>query len=186
MRVTFSAVLTLIAASAFAQAVNYSVYFDPPPAVANGTSMPVTPIRATENGNVHARVYGIMTDAGETKGNHAYKFTLRAFGPKGQVCETSTTEQPFGPRGASRRIAYFEAVYPAERPSGSLITRTRMLRYSLWAIAIEQIPSGQIQEDTYTQNNVSPPADGTCCKLIVDFPSNATLRCGNVPTLPIH
>src|SRR2546430_6802568 len=87
--------------------VDYSVYFDPQPQVSGGAQVATTPIRTTANGKMYERVYGIMYDVGETHGTHSYKYTLRAFGPGGLACETSTFVQPFGPKNSSRRIAYF-------------------------------------------------------------------------------
>jgi hypothetical protein len=161
--------------------VDYSVYFDPQPAVANGQQVPVTPIRTTANGKIIERVYGVMYDVGTGPGTHTYKYTLRAYGPNSTntACEVSTIVQPFGPIYARKKIAMFEAIYPGSHlgvvPKSPPSAATG--RYSLWVFGEEQL-AGQPRQDTSTGNNVYPPVDGGCCKLLVDVrPNVESIRC---------
>ncbi|HEY8133841.1 MAG TPA: hypothetical protein VII12_18320, partial [Thermoanaerobaculia bacterium] len=137
--------------------VDYSVYFDPQPAVANGQQVPVTPIRTTANGKSIERVYGVMYDVGTTPGTHTYKYTLRAYGPNSAntACEVSTIVQPFGPITARKKIAMFEAIYPGGHLGGVVPKSPPSAaagRYSLWVFGEEQL-AGQPRQDTSTGNN---------------------------------
>ena len=163
--------------------VDYSVYFDPQPKVTGGAQVATTPIRTTVNGKTYERVYGIMYDVGETHGTHAYKYTLRASGPGGPACETSTLVQPFGPKNSSRRIAYFEAVYPGGLSLIPLPKTPPPQLYTLVVDATERVPSGEAAQDTSTGNNTYP--NGACCKLIVAVRANVeAVHCGVVPRVP--
>jgi hypothetical protein len=176
--------LLFVAVAASAQLpVDYSVYFDPQPAVANGVQAPVTPIRTTGIGKVIERVYGIIYDVGQTPGTHTYKYVLKAQAPNSTTyaCQASAIVQPFGPRDARRRIAYFEAVYPMERlaPFPKQPPSKYAGRYSLWVYAEEQVPSGQTAQDTSTGNNSYPDPNGGCCKLLMDVrPNVEAIHCG--------
>ena len=179
-------ILLILAASAVAlfanPPVDYSVYFDPQPASPNGS--PVTPIRMVEKGKSIERVYGIMYDVGETTGSHSYKYTLRVSGNGGVLCESSAIVPPFGPKNTSRRIAYFEAVYPREKP-GLTFPKQSATRYNIVVSAIEQVPSGQTAQDAFPGNNTYP--NSSCCMEVVDVRSNVeSTRCGVMPLVIPH
>ena len=181
--VVFLGLLFVSVAASAQLPVDYSVYFDPQPAVVNGAPAPVTPIRTTANGKIIERVYGIMYDVGQGPGTHSYKYTLKAQGPNSGAiaCETSTIVQPFGPKNARKRIAYLEAVYPEGHLLPKQAPSPQAGRYSLWVFATEQIPSGQTAQDTSTGNNTYPPVDGGCCKLFMDVrPNVEAVRCGTL------
>jgi hypothetical protein len=172
--------------------VDYSVYFDPQPAVANGQQVAVTPIRTSANGKIIERVYGVMYDVGMGPGTHTYKYTLRAYGPNSTntACEVSTIVQPFGPIYARKKIAMFEAIYPGGRLGDPILPKSPPSpaagRYSLWVFGEEQL-AGQPRQDTSTGNNAYPPVDGGCCKLFVDVrPNVESIRCIAVGRIAIE
>jgi len=182
--------LSLLGAAAYAQLpVDYSVYFSPGPAVANGQQVPVTPERVVVNGKTIERVYGVMYSVGATPGTHTYKYTLRAYGPNSAntACEVSTIVQPFGPTSSRKKIAMFEAIYPGAH-LGGVVPKPRPSaaagRYSLWVFGVEQ---GQPRQDTSTDNNAYPPVDGSCCKLLIDVrPNVESIRCITVGHLVLE
>lgn len=177
-------VLTAVAVAVLANPpVDYSVYFDPQPASPNGA--PVTPIRTTANGKLYERVYGIMYSVGETPGTHMYKYTLRVPRNGPALCEVSTLVKPFGPKNASHRIAYFEAVYPAARLGVPFPKLPAPKRYNLFVTAFEQVPPGEASQDAFPGNNGYP--NSSCCEEVVEVRANVeSTHCGIVPHIPMH
>jgi hypothetical protein len=177
-------ILTASAVALFANPpVDYSVYFDPQPASPNGA--PVTPIRTIANGKLYERVYGIMYDVGETLGTHTYKYTLRVPRNGTALCEVSTLVKPFGPKNASHRIAYFEAVYPAQRLGLAFPKLPPGKRYNMFVTAFEQVPAGQASQDASPGNNAYP--NSSCCEEVVEVRANVeSTHCGIVPQIGVH
>jgi hypothetical protein len=139
MRVLAIAVLL---AAVQTSAIDYSVYFWPPPG-----SLPDRSVAGVE------RQFAIIVNVADGIGSHPYKLLLRAFAPDGSLaCETTTTVTPWQGKSSMKRVAWFEASY-SNKPGDR---KVRPGKYLLRAYLTEQVLQGQHPEDTNLGNNQFP------------------------------
>jgi hypothetical protein len=177
MRAAAAVLLLALAGSVAAQVypVDYSVYFWPDPSTAPEK-------RITSRATIERR-FAIVYNVGQGPGTHSYKLLLRAFAPDGAVvCETTTMVAPWTGKHTMKKVAWFEAAYPA----APAVRKVRPGKYLLRAYLTEQTPAGEPAQDAEVANNqypFEPPQ-----YMPVEFevrPGAGEIRCALPPTLPV-
>lgn len=87
------------------------------------------------------------------RGTHKYKATVRVSGPGGFQCRADALVGPLS-KHDFKTVLEFEAIYHSDRSKNTNAATPGL--YVAWSYMIEQVPPGEVAQDTYPGNNKWP------------------------------